>query len=58
MVRSMAGAVEERELVLIGAQRRPELIERLVVINSVPLLPGYRWHWIAQLWRRRPSCLR
>jgi pimeloyl-ACP methyl ester carboxylesterase len=20
----------------------------------VPLLPGYRWHWIAQLWRRRP----
>jgi pimeloyl-ACP methyl ester carboxylesterase len=41
-------------LALIGAQRRPELIERLVVINSVPLLPGYRWHWIAQLWRRRP----
>jgi pimeloyl-ACP methyl ester carboxylesterase len=40
-------------LMLIGAQRRPELIERLVVVNSVPLLPGYRWHWIAQLWRRR-----
>lgn len=40
-------------LALIGAQRRPELVERLVVINSVPLLPGYRWHWVAQLWRRR-----
>ena len=41
-------------LALIGAQRRPDLVERLVVINSVPLLPGYRWHWVAQLWRRRP----
>jgi len=41
-------------LALIGAQRRPKLVERLVVINSVPLLPGYRWHWVAQLWRRRP----
>jgi pimeloyl-ACP methyl ester carboxylesterase len=41
-------------LALIGAQRRPELIEKLVVINAVPLLPGYRWHWVAQVWRRRP----
>lgn len=41
-------------LALIGAQRRPELVERLVVINAVPLFEGYRWHWIAQLWRRRP----
>jgi len=40
-------------LALIGAQRRPELVERLVVINAVPLLPGYRWHWVAQVWRRR-----
>jgi pimeloyl-ACP methyl ester carboxylesterase len=39
---------------LIGAQRRPDLIERLVVVNAVPLLPGYRWHWVAQVWRRRP----
>jgi len=54
--------VERRKLVvhdwgalaLIGAQRRPELVERLVVADAVPLLPGYRWHWIAQLWRRRP----
>ncbi|MEX2108012.1 MAG: alpha/beta hydrolase [Solirubrobacterales bacterium] len=41
-------------LALIGAQRRPDLVERLVIIDAVPLLPGYRWHWIAQLWRRRP----
>jgi pimeloyl-ACP methyl ester carboxylesterase len=40
-------------LALIGAQRRPELVERLVVIDAVPLLPGYRWHWVAQIWRRR-----
>lgn len=38
---------------LIGAQRRPELVEKLVVINAIPLLPGYRWHWVAQIWRRR-----
>jgi pimeloyl-ACP methyl ester carboxylesterase len=40
-------------LALIGAQRRPDLVERLVVVDAVPLLPGYRWHWVAQLWRRR-----
>jgi pimeloyl-ACP methyl ester carboxylesterase len=40
-------------LALIGAQRRPELVERLVVVNAVPLLPGYRWHWVARIWRRR-----
>lgn len=40
-------------LALIGAQRRPELVERLAIVNAVPLLPGYRWHWIARLWRRR-----
>lgn len=38
---------------LIGAQRRPEPVEKLVVIDAVPLLPGYRWHWVAQIWRRR-----
>lgn len=41
-------------LALIGAQQRPKLVERLVVVNAVPLLPGYRWHWVAQLWRRKP----
>jgi pimeloyl-ACP methyl ester carboxylesterase len=40
-------------LALIGAQRHPEQLERLVIINSVPLLAGYRWHWIARIWRRR-----
>ena len=33
------------------AQRFPERIERLVVIDAVPLLPGYRWHRIARVWR-------
>jgi pimeloyl-ACP methyl ester carboxylesterase len=54
--------VERRKLVvhdwgslaLVAAQRRPQLVERLVVIDAVPLLPGYRWHWVAQIWRRRP----
>jgi pimeloyl-ACP methyl ester carboxylesterase len=54
--------VERRKLVvhdwgslaLIGAQRRPDLVEKLVAIDVVPLLAGYRWHWVAQIWRRRP----
>jgi pimeloyl-ACP methyl ester carboxylesterase len=33
------------------AQLAPERVERLVVINAVPFLPGYRWHWIARNWR-------
>ena len=33
------------------AQRIPDRIERLVVHTSVPLLPGYRWHWVARAWR-------
>jgi pimeloyl-ACP methyl ester carboxylesterase len=33
------------------AQRRPELIERLVVLTTVPLLPGYHWHRVARGWR-------
>jgi pimeloyl-ACP methyl ester carboxylesterase len=37
---------------LLFAQRYPERIERLVIANTVPLLPGYRWHWIARIWRR------
>lgn len=36
---------------LAFAQRHPERIERLVVVNAVPLLPGYRWHRVARLWR-------
>jgi pimeloyl-ACP methyl ester carboxylesterase len=41
-------------LALIGAQKHPERVSKLVVIDAVPLLPGYRWHWVAQIWRRRP----
>jgi len=33
------------------AQRAPERLEKLVICNSVPLLPGYRWHRIARIWR-------
>jgi pimeloyl-ACP methyl ester carboxylesterase len=36
---------------LLLAQRFPERVERLVVMDAVPLLPGYRWHRIARLWR-------
>jgi len=52
--------VEEHSLVvhdwgvvgLIDAQRRPARVRRLVIMNAVPLLPGYRWHWIARfVWR-------
>jgi pimeloyl-ACP methyl ester carboxylesterase len=38
---------------LAWAQRQPERVERLVVINAVPLLPGYRWHRTARAWRTR-----
>ena len=38
---------------LATAQRLPERIERLVVIDAVPLLPGYRWHRTARIWRTR-----
>jgi pimeloyl-ACP methyl ester carboxylesterase len=36
---------------LVLAQRMPERVERLVVLDAVPLLPGYRWHRLAKLWR-------
>ncbi|HEV2944188.1 MAG TPA: alpha/beta hydrolase [Solirubrobacteraceae bacterium] len=36
---------------LAFAQRHPERIARLVVINAIPFLPGYRWHRTARLWR-------
>jgi pimeloyl-ACP methyl ester carboxylesterase len=38
---------------LIAAQRDPSRVRRLVVINAVPLFEGYRWHWVARIWRRR-----
>jgi pimeloyl-ACP methyl ester carboxylesterase len=36
---------------LAFAQRLPERVERLVIVNAVPFLPGYRWHRIARVWR-------
>jgi len=40
-------------LALVAAQRRPQLVSRLVLTNCVPLLPGYRWHRLARVWRTR-----
>jgi pimeloyl-ACP methyl ester carboxylesterase len=36
---------------LAFAQRHPGRVERVVVINAVPLLAGYRWHRTARIWR-------
>jgi pimeloyl-ACP methyl ester carboxylesterase len=36
---------------LAFAQRHPERVARLVVVNAVPFLPGYRWHRTARIWR-------
>jgi pimeloyl-ACP methyl ester carboxylesterase len=38
---------------LLAAIERPEAIERLVIMDAVPFLPGYRWHPVARIWRRR-----
>lgn len=38
---------------LIGAQEEPDRVRRLVIMNSVVLLPGYRWHRTARIWRTR-----
>lgn len=38
---------------LLWAQRFPERVERLVIMDAVPLLPGYRWHRLARAWRTR-----
>ncbi|HEX3510306.1 MAG TPA: alpha/beta hydrolase [Solirubrobacteraceae bacterium] len=36
---------------LLFAQRLPERVERVAIVNAVPLLPGYRWHRTARIWR-------
>jgi pimeloyl-ACP methyl ester carboxylesterase len=33
------------------AQRRPEAVERMVLMDIVPFLPGFRWHGTARIWR-------
>lgn len=35
------------------AQAHPERVERLVLMDAVPFLPGYRWHRVARMWRTR-----
>ena len=34
------------------AQAEPQRLERLVLMDAVPLLPGYEWHTLARQWRR------
>jgi len=36
---------------LAFAQRHPERVERLVLINAVPFTAGYEWHRMARIWR-------
>lgn len=36
---------------LAAAMRHPHRVERLVVMNAVPFLPGYSWHRWARIWR-------
>ncbi|MGK2877747.1 MAG: alpha/beta fold hydrolase [Solirubrobacterales bacterium] len=38
-------------LALVTAQELHERVHRVVIINSVPLLPGYQWHRLARAWR-------
>ena len=38
---------------LIAAQEEPARVRRLVIINAVALLPCYRWHRTAWVWRTR-----
>lgn len=36
---------------LVFAQRNPERVRRLVLIDALPLLGGFRWHRLARIWR-------
>ena len=33
------------------AQRMPERVQRIVAVNVVPFLPGFRWHRLGRVWR-------
>jgi pimeloyl-ACP methyl ester carboxylesterase len=33
------------------AQEQPERVERLVIVNTIPLAPGFTWHRWARIWR-------
>ena len=41
-------------IALATAVQRPEAVDQIVALNTVPLVTDYEWHWIARLWRRRP----
>jgi pimeloyl-ACP methyl ester carboxylesterase len=36
---------------LAFAQRLPERVERIAIVNAVPFLAGYSWHRTAKIWR-------
>jgi pimeloyl-ACP methyl ester carboxylesterase len=36
---------------LVFAQRHPERVKRIVLVNAVGLVEGFRWHRLARLWR-------
>jgi pimeloyl-ACP methyl ester carboxylesterase len=36
---------------LVFAQRHPQRVARLVLIDALPLLDGFRWHRLARVWR-------
>jgi pimeloyl-ACP methyl ester carboxylesterase len=36
---------------LAFAQRQPARVERIVLINALPLFDGYEWHRTARIWR-------
>ncbi|MFT4049613.1 MAG: alpha/beta hydrolase [Solirubrobacterales bacterium] len=38
-------------MALITAQELHAKIDSIVIIDGVPLLPGYKWHRLARLWR-------
>ena len=35
------------------AMRRADRLDRLAIADSLPLLPGFRWHRVARAWRTR-----
>ena len=37
----------------VGLAMRPGRIRRLVLVNAVPFVEAFRWHWVARVWRRR-----
>jgi len=38
---------------LLWAMRNPERVERLVIMDAVAILPGFRWHRAARAWRTK-----